>query len=149
MITVDQGKVYGFFIMAKDFAKAFYNSKAWAACRSAYISERRLIDGGMCESCGKEPGYIVHHIEPLTAANINNPEVALNHDNLRYDCKECHDREDVHAFVKVKQTLCAFGADGQPIPPHSEIERQNAKDRAGASASTDDACIRGVGKKQN
>lgn len=126
MITVDQGKVYGFFIMAKDFAKAFYNSKAWAACRSAYISERRLIDGGMCESCGKEPGYIVHHIEPLTAANINNPEVALNHDNLRYDCKECHDREDVHAFVKVKQTLCAFGADGQPIPP---IRKSSGKTR--------------------
>ena len=30
----------------KPFAKAFYNSPAWQACRAAYISQRRQIDGG-------------------------------------------------------------------------------------------------------
>lgn len=109
----------------------FYNSKAWAACRKAYIAERRLVDGGMCESCGKEPGYIVHHIKPLTPQNINNPNVALNHGNLRYDCKECHDREEVHAFVKSRQTLCDFGADGQPIPPIRKNGRKSQKTELG------------------
>lgn len=106
--------------MAKEYAKAFYNSKTWESCRRAYIAERRMADGGMCESCGKEPGYIVHHIEPLTADNITNPDVALNHSNLRYDCKGCHDREEAHAFVKQKQTLCGFDLSGQPIPPIHE-----------------------------
>lgn len=71
--------------------------------------------------CGEAPGYIVHHIIPLTPANVNDAEVALNHSNMRYECKDCHDREEVHCFVgsrrKSKKTLCAFDENGQPIPP--------------------------------
>ena len=29
--------------MAKQFAEAFYNSKAWKKCRAAYIAERMRI----------------------------------------------------------------------------------------------------------
>ena len=114
------GGAYGMakrFDMAKDFAKAFYNSKAWKACRASYIAKRCMIDGGMCESCNTELGFIVHHIEPLTAENVGNPDVALNHDNLRYECKACHDREEVHAFINRRQTLCRFDLNGQPLPP--------------------------------
>lgn len=79
--------------MAQEFAKSFYNSKAWKLCRASYISKRITIDGGMCETCHQELGKIVHHKEWLTPENINNPYIALNHDNLKYDCQTCHNQE--------------------------------------------------------
>ena len=63
--------------MAKEFAKAFYNSKRWKDCRRAYIAKRIAIDGGMCETCHEVPGYIVHHKIELTPDNINDPDIAL------------------------------------------------------------------------
>ena len=105
--------------MAKEFAKTFYKSKAWRRCRESYIKERESVDGGMCEECGEEPGYIVHHVVTLTPENINDAGVSLNHKYLKYDCKACHDREDAHAFVKTAEPLCDFDSHGQPIPPIS------------------------------
>lgn len=76
--------------MAKEWALAFYNSIAWKRCRKSFISKRIGIDGGACQcGCG-ELGYIVDHIEELTAENINNPDVTLNHDNLQYLSLACH-----------------------------------------------------------
>ena len=98
----------------KEFAKKFYNSSAWKKCRESYISERRIIDGGICEVCGQRMGYIVHHKVALTPANITDPNITLAHDNLAYVCKPCHDEEENH-FVQRKQMLCVFGVDGQPI----------------------------------
>ena len=103
--------------MAKEFAKKFYRSKIWQQCRRTYIQHRVTIDGGLCEVCHKVPGYIVHHKVPLTPMNINNPEVSLSFNNLRFDCKECHDREDAHRFIKGKELKCKFDKDGHPIPP--------------------------------
>lgn len=103
--------------MAKEFAKKFYNSKPWKQCREAYIAHRITIDGGMCERCHKRLGYIVHHRVKLTATNINDLDVALNHCNLEYECKVCHDEEhykDMHGTDRVG-TRCVFGPDGQPI----------------------------------
>lgn len=79
--------------MAREFAKSFYNSKAWQRCRAAYISHRKSVDGGMCETCHEKPGYIVHHKTELTLENINNPDIALGFSNLKYDCHECHNKE--------------------------------------------------------
>lgn len=79
--------------MAQEFAKKFYKSKAWKDCRASYIAYRISVDGGMCETCHKELGKIVHHKEWLTPENINNPNVTLNHDNLKYDCQTCHNQE--------------------------------------------------------
>lgn len=102
--------------MAKEFAKAFYKSKTWRKCRDAYIAERINIDGGLCEVCGEEPGYIVHHKILLTPNNINDSEIALNHKYLQYDCKKCHDCEEEHAFVKANTLKCCFDKNGQPVP---------------------------------
>ena len=103
--------------MAKDWARSFYNSKAWRACRDSYKDERISIDGGLCEVCRKEIGSIVHHIIELTPENINNPHIALCFDNLRLDCKSCHDWEEGHFYEAhgVKRTRCAFDESGQPI----------------------------------
>ena len=100
--------------MAKEWAKGFYNSKAWKRCRSGYIALMLQNNGGMCEVCGIEPGYIVHHKIELTPENINNPDISLNYANLRYDCKWCHDREDNH-FMDRFQRNCLFDANGQPV----------------------------------
>jgi len=98
----------------KDFAKSFYQSKAWKKCRQAYISKRMGIDGGLCEVCGVEQGYIVHHVIPLTEENINNPVITLNHLNLKYECKQCHDEEEGHYLdgKGIKRPLCLFDEEG-------------------------------------
>jgi len=49
--------------MAKEWAKPFYNSKQWKQCRKSYIAHRISIDGGMCEHCHRELGYIDHITE--------------------------------------------------------------------------------------
>lgn len=72
----------------KLWAKSFYNSKAWKACRAAYIKSVH----GLCERCGK-PGKIVHHKVYLTPSNINDPSISLNHALLEYHCQDCHNGE--------------------------------------------------------
>ena len=99
----------------REFAKGFYRSKAWQDCRAAYIAVRRAMDGGLCEECRTEPGYIVHHMVTLTPENITNPAVALNHALLRYVCKRCHDRYEGHGVGHGRPPACRFGPDGQPI----------------------------------
>lgn len=106
----------------KKWAEKFYNSKKWKCCRNAYISERILIDGGLCEVCGESTGYIVHHKISLDSSNINNPEIALNNKNLMYVCKDCHDKFDGH-FADMRSNsrhtkglrVC-FDEDGYPSP---------------------------------
>jgi 5-methylcytosine-specific restriction endonuclease McrA len=43
----------------------------------------------LCERCGGV-AVLAHHIEHITAANINNPEITLNWSNLEALCLECH-----------------------------------------------------------
>ena len=100
--------------MAQEWAKSFYSSSKWIKCRNAYIKNRILIDGGLCEECRDKTGYIVHHRITLTQDNISDPDTALNHNNLEYVCKDCHDLFEGHGLNKTKP-LCTFTADGQPI----------------------------------
>lgn len=73
--------------MAKDFALAFYRSKAWLDCRKAYISSVY----GLCEGCNDgTQGRVVHHKILLTKDNICDPYISLNGDNLEYLCTDCH-----------------------------------------------------------
>ncbi len=81
--------------MAREFSKAFYNSKAWIKCKNAYIKSVFHL----CERC-KKPGYIVHHKEELSPDNINNPNITLNWDNLEYLCLDCHNRVDTAEVVR-------------------------------------------------
>ena len=65
--------------MAKPWAIQFYKSRVWLDCRAAYIQSVF----GLCEKC-RRPGWIVHHKEKLTPANINDPNVTLNWEKLEY-----------------------------------------------------------------
>lgn len=105
--------------MAKEFAKAFYNSTKWQKCRNAYIKHRQSIDGGLCESCHKNMGYIVHHKEELTPENIHDPDVALNFSNLKYDCHVCHNKEREGKDTVPGAVRYKFTEDGDviPLPP--------------------------------
>lgn len=75
-----------------------------------------MIDGGLCEECKEEPGYIVHHDVILTQENINDPMTALNHKHMKYVCKKCHDEYEGHGVGHKKvRPLCVFDECGQPI----------------------------------
>ena len=82
----------------KEFAKAFYKSKAWQNTRKAYAASV----GGLCERCLRvglyRAGEIVLHKEPLTPANINDPAVSLAWNNLELLCRDCHGK--AHGSVK-------------------------------------------------
>lgn len=72
----------------KQWAERFYKSKAWRECRDAYFVSKH----GLCERCGG-PGKIGHHKIYLTPQNINDPDVALNFENLELLCQDCHNQE--------------------------------------------------------
>ena len=83
--------------MSRPFARQFYSSAAWQACRNEYMKQAHHL----CEDCLKrgiyKPAREVHHIEELTPQNITNPEIALGFGNLIALCKECHaERHDNH-----------------------------------------------------
>lgn len=92
----------------KEYAKKFYNSKAWERAR-AYVMARDL---GLCQECRKKGRYrsgdTVHHIIHLTPENINDPAITLNPDNLETICRDCH--AEVHQKPKgYRFTLDEFG----------------------------------------
>ena len=76
----------------QEFAKQFYKSQAWKTTRAAVFSARK----GLCDLCLQQglyvPAEIVHHKTPLTPANIRDPNVTLNWDNLQLLCRDCHAR---------------------------------------------------------
>ena len=81
--------------MAKEWARKFYSNSKWQKCRQSYIAERITVDGGLCEKCNEELGYVVHHEIALTPENMFS-DTAYNHELMKYLCKRCHDKEDGH-----------------------------------------------------
>lgn len=70
-------------------SRSFYKSKAWEKCRQ-YVLAR---DNHLCQYCLKKgkltPADMVHHIEELK----DNPNKALDADNLISLCHPCHNKE--------------------------------------------------------
>ncbi len=97
----------------KPFAEKFYKGTAWKHCRASFVKVRVAMDGGMCQHCGDRHGEIVHHVIWLTPENINNPDIALNHNNLEYVCWKCH--ENIKDPKKLNRRY-TFGADGKLMP---------------------------------
>lgn len=79
--------------------KRFYRSDRWNIVRAIKIAAAC----GLCEKCSK-PGNEVHHKIHLTPQNINNPNIAINQDNLILLCNECHNKEH-HRFGKFTEYL--------------------------------------------
>ena len=89
LLAEGRGKLLRLMIM-KPWATSFYESKQWQDCRNSYAASV----GNLCERCQKKglvkPGEIVHHKTELTPANIKDPMIALNWNNLELVCRECH-----------------------------------------------------------
>ena len=95
--------------MAKDFARAFYDSPQWRKTSKAYLSSKNYI----CEDCGGA-ACIVHHIRHLAPWNINDPEITLDWGNLKAVCEKCHAEEhakDDKAFRGKPAKLNGIGFD--------------------------------------
>jgi 5-methylcytosine-specific restriction endonuclease McrA len=78
--------------------KWLYSSPAWKRVRKEYYERV----GGLCEDCLARgiitPGDEVHHKIFITPANMHDPSIALNPDNLVLLCKQCHAKR--HGHVK-------------------------------------------------
>jgi hypothetical protein len=93
--------------------KQFYKSGAWKRARKDYIDYRMAIDGGICEICQEEPGYIVHHKIWLDDTTCNDPEISLNQNNFQYVCLVCHNKIDDPR--KSARGRCLYGPNGEVI----------------------------------
>ena len=100
--------------MSQAWAKPFYNSSACKKCRASYI----VSVNGLCERCLSKnrlrPGYIVHHKITLTLTNIHDVNVTLNHDNLYYVCKDCHEEEH-HGECEIIREGLMFNERGEVV----------------------------------
>ena len=115
--------------MSKEYARSFYKSSNWLHCKASFIAERRAIDGGLCQRCHKQYGYIVHHKKHITPENISDISVILNHNNLEFLCHDCHNKEH-HRNDKKKRY--AFDEAGNLIsPPIRSKFREGSTPRAG------------------
>jgi len=103
--------------MAKEFAKAFYNSKKWKQCRDSYIASVN----GLCERCTSKgavkPGYILHHKIYLNQSNIKNLCVSLNYEHLEYLCLECHNIEHHRDDKGITREGLIFNEYGDIVSP--------------------------------
>lgn len=105
--------------MARDWAYAFYHSKAWKLCRKAFGDSKHWI----CQRCGK-PGNTVHHRKWLTPANINDPQITLGWWNLELLCADCHNHEHFPELSPTREGF-AFDENGDLVPvpsPHATDE---------------------------
>lgn len=122
--------------MAREFARAFYHSRAWKRTRAAYVKYRH----GLCERCMRRgvltPGEIVHHKEHLTPRNINDQAVALGFANLELVCRECHAAEHPEVYGQVREQRVAFDADGNVVRLGAEDGFED--DREEGRRKTDD-----------
>lgn len=105
--------------MAQEFAKPFYHSGAWQACRDTYWRKA----GGLCEDCLQQgivtQGEEVHHLIPLTPENIHDPSITLSHDNLRLLCHACHMKR--HATQNPRRYAVDQATGAVVVPPSLEI----------------------------
>ena len=78
--------------------EAFYVSWTWRKCRTAFANSKfnlceRCLANGIIEAGSKDRPLEVHHKIPVTAENVNDPNITLNWNNLELLCKTCHDKE--------------------------------------------------------
>lgn len=73
----------------------FYKSKQWQRVSRLYMTQQNYI----CERCGGA-AVICHHRKYITPANLNDPAITLNLDNLEALCQECHNKEHFQKYTK-------------------------------------------------
>lgn len=99
--------------MAKDYAKGFYNSKAWKDTQAAYMVSQHYV----CERCGGV-ARIVHHKTYITPQNINNPSITLDWANLEALCMDCHNAEHLSGVACAEGLRFDSNGNLIKIPPY-------------------------------
>lgn len=92
----------------KDYAKGFYNGRAWKRTQAAYMASQHYV----CERCGNL-ARIVHHKTYITPQNINDLNITLSFSNLEALCMDCHNKEHMSGEVCAKGI--SFNANGDLI----------------------------------
>ena len=120
--------------MAQAWAKAFYNSAQWKACRESILKRDRY----RCKAEGcYNPAEEVHHKTRLTMLNISDPNISLNPENLISLCGDCHKKrhrrdkvEGLRKRAKYRQKdilpEVEFDANGYPVEVTRETPRGDA-----------------------
>lgn len=108
--------------------ETFYRSKEWEALRARLRLERVNENGEIiCAECGKPivKAYdcIAHHKTELTEENVNDPEIALNPDNIELIHFRCHN-ERHHRFGGFRQRV--YLVYGAPCAGKSSFVRDQA-----------------------
>lgn len=107
--------------MAKEWAKSFYNSKAWKDTREIVLKRDRY----RCQSPGcRRTAEEVHHIKELTEKNVYDIRISLNLNNLTSLCSNCHKRITKQMKSKTSVILeeIIFDENGYPIPAQAPPE---------------------------
>ena len=83
--------------MAFNNLSSFYRSKEWENLSKLIRLQRVDSNGDLrCEDCGRviinKYEAICHHVEELNAVNVLDAKVALNPDNIRVLCRDCHNK---------------------------------------------------------
>ena len=101
----------------------FYTGNEWKEVRALLMLDRSM----MCECCGKLIHYkyqaIGHHKIELTMANVNNPEISLNLDNLMLVCNKCHNILHNRFGSKTQHRYLVYGP---PLAGKREWVRESA-----------------------
>lgn len=110
----------------------FYKSQAWRLTTAALKAGRTNEEGFIiCEHCGqpivKAYDCIVHHKEPLTLANVNVPEIALNPQNLALLHHRCHN--EVHNRFGLYMPQKVVIVHGAPLSGKTTFVHENKSDR--------------------
>ena len=103
--------IVGDMLVAKDYIKSFYNSRAWKSCRESYLKSK----GYVCERCGGL-ATMVHHREYISVSNHTDPNILTNFDNLEALCYECHNKEHERFISKSRYKVNADGTISINIP---------------------------------
>lgn len=90
---------------------AFYCSKEFKDLSQLV----KLKSGGKCAKCGGIFPYEQlrsHHLQEITLANIHDPHITLNADNLQAICHDCHNREHKRfgAAPNARRVFIVWGA---------------------------------------
>lgn len=96
---------------------AFYNSTEWRSFRQQLIIERtNKEDGILYDEITGEPllkayDIVLHHIQPLTMANVNDYSISLNPKNIQIVSQKTHN--ELHArfgYVTQRKVYYVYGS---------------------------------------
>lgn len=110
----------------------FYKSADWKKFRDIIIAERTAPDGFIYDEYSGQPiikayDIVLHHKEPLTFENVNNPMISLNPDNIMIVSHASHN--EIHNRFNLYQRQRVYIVHGAPLSGKKTFVQQAKGDR--------------------